>query len=114
MAAYLIARSRIHNAAAYKRYTDEVPALVKKYGGKFLARGTPYQVLEGPEKFQRFVIIEFPSADQARKFYACAEYKKAALNRQAPDVCDFELVLVDGGIGADPLSAHSVQGFGVG
>lgn len=110
MPAYLLARSTIYDAAAYKRYTDEVPALVKKFGGKFLARGTSYEVLEGTESFQRLVVIEFPSAAHAREFYECAEYKKAALNRQMAAVCDFELVLLEGGIGADPLSAHSLAG----
>lgn len=106
MAAYLVARSKIYDKAAYKRYTDAVPSLVKRYGGRFLARGTPFEVLEGPETCQRVVIIEFPSTEKARAFYTCSEYKQAAVNRQAGGVCHFELVLVDGGIGADALSAH--------
>lgn len=106
MPVYLIARSSIYDRSAYKRYTDEVPGLVKKYGGHFLARGSTYEVLEGPKSFERLVIIEFPSANHARAFYACPEYQKAAQNRQAPGVCQFELVLADSGIGIDPLSGN--------
>jgi uncharacterized protein (DUF1330 family) len=81
--------------------------LVQKYGGRFLARGAAYEVLEGPKSFERLVIIEFPSTKHARAFYTCAEYQRAAKNRQAPGVCQFELVLADSGIGMDPLSAHT-------
>jgi uncharacterized protein (DUF1330 family) len=47
MAAYWVARSRINDPAAYKRYTDRVPAIIARYGGKVLARGGRYQILEG-------------------------------------------------------------------
>lgn len=107
MPAYIIARSTIYDRAAYMRYTDEVPALVKKYGGRFLCRGAAYEVLEGTKNFERLVVIEFPSMDRARAFYSCPEYQKAARNRQAPGVCQFELVLADSGIGIDPLSAYT-------
>ncbi len=60
MPAYWIARSKINDPVAYKRYTDRVPAIIAKFGGKVLARGGRYQILEGPEKFHRFVVIEFP------------------------------------------------------
>jgi len=105
MPAYIIARSTIYDRAAYKRYTDEVPELVRRHGGRFLARGAFYEVLEGPKNFERLVLIEFPSTKHARAFYTCAEYQRAAKNRQTPGVCQFELVLADSGIGIDPLSA---------
>ena len=43
---------------------DLVPEIIAKFGGKVLARGGRYRILEGPEKFERFVVIEFPSMDQ--------------------------------------------------
>ena len=43
MPAYWIARSRITEPVAYKKYTDRVPAIIAKFGGKVLARGGKYR-----------------------------------------------------------------------
>jgi len=53
MPAYWIARSRIVDPVAYKKYTDPVPAIIARHGGKVLARGGRFQVMEGPDKFHR-------------------------------------------------------------
>jgi uncharacterized protein (DUF1330 family) len=39
MPAYWVARSKINDPVAYKKYTDRVPAIIAKYGGRVLARG---------------------------------------------------------------------------
>ena len=39
MRAYWLARSTINDPVAYKKYTDEVPDILKKYGGRPFARG---------------------------------------------------------------------------
>ena len=64
MPAYWVARSRIIDPVEYKKYTDPLPAIFAKYGGKVLARGGRYQIMEGPDKFHRFVVIEFPTFEQ--------------------------------------------------
>ena len=61
MPAYWVARSKINDPVEYKKYTDEVPAIIARYGGKVLARGGRFQIMEGPDKFHRFVVIEFPT-----------------------------------------------------
>ena len=63
MPAYWIARARINDPVAYKRYIDLVPAIIEKHGGKVLARGGNYEIMEGPEIFHRFVMIEFPTME---------------------------------------------------
>lgn len=96
MPAYWVARSKINDAAAYKRYTDRVPAIISRYGGKVLARGGRFQILEGPQKFHRFVVIEFPSLEQAVACHRSAEYQEAAAFR-AGGAGEVELVIVEGG-----------------
>src|SRR6266481_5126560 len=64
MPAYWVARSKINDPVEYKKYTDLVPAIIAKHGGKVLARGGRYEILEGPQKFQRFIVIEFPTFEQ--------------------------------------------------
>jgi uncharacterized protein (DUF1330 family) len=96
MAAYWVARSKINDPLVYKRYTDLVPEIIAEFGGKVLARGGPYRILEGPEKFHRFVVIEFPSMEQAIACHACQAYQEAAAHRRG-GAGEVELVIVDGG-----------------
>ncbi len=65
MPAYWLARSVIHDPAAYKRYTDQVPGIISQFGGKVLGRGGRFQIMEGPQKWQRFVVLEFPTLKMA-------------------------------------------------
>ena len=82
MPAYWVARSKINDPVEYKKYTDRVPGIIGKFGGKVLARGGRYQILEGPAKFHRFVVIEFPSLEQAKAWWASEEYAEAKALRQ--------------------------------
>jgi uncharacterized protein (DUF1330 family) len=65
MPAYWLARGKVNDPAEYKKYADQVPAILAKYGGRALARGGRFQIMEGPDTFQRFVVIEFPTFEQA-------------------------------------------------
>jgi len=76
--AYWIARARVVDPTEYKKYTDRVPAIMAKYGGRVLARGGQYAILEGNRAFHRFVVIEFDSLEQAKACHASSEYREAA------------------------------------
>jgi uncharacterized protein (DUF1330 family) len=78
MPAYWVARARIDDPVQYKKYTDLVPAIIKQYGGTVLARGGRYQIMEGPETFHRFVVIEFPTLEQGVTCFQSPEYQAAA------------------------------------
>jgi uncharacterized protein (DUF1330 family) len=95
MVAYWVARSRINDPVEYKKYTDLVPEIIAKFGGKVLARGGSYRILEGPEKFERFVVIEFPSMDQAVACHGSRQYQAAAAFRRGAG--EVELVIVEAG-----------------
>jgi|TARA_B100000686_G_scaffold118586_1_gene125694 uncharacterized protein (DUF1330 family) len=96
MPAYWLARSKIYNAVEYKRYTDLVPEIIGKYNGRVLARGGEHQHMEGSLYYQRHVIIEFPSYEEAVACHQSPEYQDARLFR-LNGVGDNELVIVDGG-----------------
>jgi len=82
MPAYWIARAKVTDPVQYKKYSDPIPEIFKRYGGRFLARGGTARVMEGPEDFHRFVIIEFPSMEQAVACFECKEYQDAAAFRR--------------------------------
>jgi len=97
MPAYWIAPSKINDPVEYKKYTDLVPAIIARHGGKVLARGGRYQVMEGPQKFQRFIVIEFPSLEQGVACFQSSEYQAAAEYRKRNGAGEVENVIVEGG-----------------
>jgi uncharacterized protein (DUF1330 family) len=82
-AAYVIAEIEITNPEGYKEYTAMVPATVQLYGGRFLVRGGKTEVLEGDGPERRRVVIEFPSFEQAKKWWDSPEYAKPKALRKA-------------------------------
>lgn len=96
MPAYWLARSKINDPVAYKRYTDEVPGIMAKFGGKILARGGRFEILEGPEKFGRFVVIEFPTMEAAVACHKSPEYQAASAHRKG-GAGEVELVILEAG-----------------
>jgi uncharacterized protein (DUF1330 family) len=95
MPAYWVARAKINGSTEYKKYADQAPAILAKYGGKVLARGGRFQIMEGPEKFQRFALIEFPTFEQGVACFQSDEYNKAAaFRRKGAD--EVETVILDG------------------
>ncbi len=83
MAAYVIAEIEITDPAAYKAYTDAVPATIARYGGRFIVRGGEAESLEGDWPARRRVVIEFPSMDAARAWWDSPEYEKPKAMRKA-------------------------------
>jgi uncharacterized protein (DUF1330 family) len=96
MPAYWVARARIVDPVAYKKYTDGVPGVLAKYGGRVLARGGKFEILKGTDKFHRFVVIEFPTLEQGVACYRSPEYTAIAGLRQN-GAGEVETVMVDGG-----------------
>ena len=94
MAAYFIVEIDVQDAAAFEEYRKQVPATIAKYGGRYLVRGGRTETLEGDCHPQRVVVLEFPSLEQARKFYDSPEYGplKALRLRAAKS----KLLLVEG------------------
>lgn len=97
MPAYWIARARIDDPVEYRKYTDLVPDIIAKYGGKVLARGSDYEIMEGPDRFHRFVVIEFPSLAEGTACFRSDDYNAAAAFRRAKGVGEVQTVVVESG-----------------
>ena len=74
-AGYVIAQLKITNPENYKEYIEKVTAVIKKFGGVYLARGGEHQVFEGEDNFPRIIILKFPSYEKALEWYNSNEYK---------------------------------------
>lgn len=75
MPAYVIVDIEVTDAGAFEDYRKQVPATVQKYGGRFLVRGGAMEVIEGEWRPKRVVVLEFPSLEQARRWYDSEEYR---------------------------------------
>lgn len=83
MAAYVIAEIEVTDPSKYEEYRRQVLATIEKHGGRFLVRGGNAEGLEGGWKPGRLVVLEFPSYDQAQKWYRSPEYAPLIELRQA-------------------------------
>lgn len=92
MPAYVIGEAHVFNPEAMRPYGPMIVASVKKYGGRYLARGARPEVLEGGPA-HNILIIEFDSADAARRWYASPEYQAAKAVRQGNS--NLRLILVE-------------------
>ena len=58
-------------------------------------QGGKFRILEGPEKFHRFVVIEFPSFEKAVACHESAEDLEAAAHRRKDGASELEIVIVE-------------------
>lgn len=94
MPAYVIADIEVTNPKEYEAYRAMVPPTIAAFGGRFIARGGKIESLEGAWQPNRVIILEFPDAATARRWYDSPEYAEAKRLRQAHS--RGSLVLVDG------------------
>jgi uncharacterized protein (DUF1330 family) len=74
MPAYVIVEIEVRDHQRYEAYKKISGSSVETYGGRFIVRGGKVETLEGEWSPQRFVIIEFPSADRAKEWWNSPEY----------------------------------------
>ena len=75
MSAYIIAEVEVTDPDTYATYRAQTPAVVERYGGRFIVRGGAAETLEGEGAPGRLVVLEFPDPAAARRFYDSPEYQ---------------------------------------
>jgi len=94
MPAYFIVDVDVHDPAGMREYLEHVPGTLTKYGGRYIVRGGKFEVVEGNWQPTRVVMLEFPSMEQAKRWYECEEYKEWKGARMKAATTD--IVLVEG------------------
>jgi uncharacterized protein (DUF1330 family) len=79
---YIIGQVDVTNPQQYAEYAKLSPAIIDKFGGRFLARAGRTVTLEGTPARSRVVIIEYPSFERAQAWFASPEYQKAKKIRE--------------------------------
>ena len=84
MAAYVIADIEVTEPAGFREYRNRVGATIEQYGGRFVIRAHPPPPVngsgrvnpkEGEWKPRLLVMLEFPSLEQAERWYNSSAYK---------------------------------------
>lgn len=90
---YWIAFVTVTDPDAYAGYQEHAPAAFAKFGARFLVRGGAAETLEG-DAWQRHIVIEFDSKEQALACYHSPEYQTARAHRSA--ACTANIAIVEG------------------
>lgn len=92
MSVFVLVEVNIQDPVVYEEYKKLTPESVEAYGGKFVIRGNPVQVMEGEWKYDRLVLLEFPSKEIALEWYNSKEYQKAKKIRENAASANFFIV----------------------
>jgi uncharacterized protein (DUF1330 family) len=90
---YAVAQLDITDPAWVRAYVAEVTPMVERYGGRYLARTTNLEQLEGDgTPPQLSLLIEWPSREAALAFYESDDYRPHREARRAGARNQFLLV----------------------
>lgn len=79
--AYLIAEIDVHDPAGFEDYRSAVAPMIAEFGGRYLVRGGTVTALEGEAPTARIVVLEFPDAETAQRFWSSDDYAPVAAIR---------------------------------
>ena len=94
MAAYVILNIEVTHPERFAEYVSVAGATVARYDGKYLARGGRAEKLEGSWEPLRFVVLEFPSLQRAKEWWASEEYRHPKALRQSASTTN--MIVVEG------------------
>jgi uncharacterized protein (DUF1330 family) len=94
MPVYLIVNVHIKDRAAFEGYARNVPPIVRKFGGEYLAASDAPEVIEGNWRPHRLVLVRFPDMRTAKSFLNAVEYAPWKALRQ--QVTHSEMVALEG------------------
>jgi uncharacterized protein (DUF1330 family) len=94
MAAYVISEVEIRDQVAIEQYRVLAAASIEAYGGRYLVRGGAAELAEGGPPPNGIIVVEFPSMERLREWYASAQYAEALKIRRT--ALERRLIFVDG------------------
>lgn len=92
MSAYVIVQVNVTDATKYEEYKPLAQASLAAHGGKYLVRGGAAEDLEGQRAYERIVVLEFDTVEQAKRWYASPEYGRARAAREGASTGVFTVV----------------------
>ena len=96
---YWIGRIDVHDEAGFRPYAAANPAIIKKFGGRYVIRSGKFESVEGQCRLHN-VVIEFPDYATAMACYRSPEYQENIKRRQPHSIAD--IVVIEGYDGPQP------------
>ena len=94
MAAYVISEVGPRDAVGWETYRSMAARTIAQYGGRYLVRGGAAEAAEGGPPPKTLIIVEFPSMERLREWYASPEYAEALKVRRT--ALERRLIFVEG------------------
>jgi uncharacterized protein (DUF1330 family) len=94
MSAYVISEVEMRDAADFNAYRTIAAKTIAQYGGRYLVRGGAANLIEGSPPPKTIVVVEFPTMERLREWYASPEYAEALKLRQT--ALERRLIFVEG------------------
>ena len=94
-----IGRIDAHDEAGFRPYAAANPAIIKKFGGRYVVRSGKFESVEGQCRSHN-VVIEFPDYATAMACYRSPEYQENIKRRQPHSIAD--IVVIEGYDGPQP------------
>ena len=91
---FVFVEIEILDPVGYEEYRKLAGSTVEKYGGKYIMRGGKTEVLEGDWQPKRIVVLEFESAQRAKEWLNCEEYREPRKMRHR--TARTNMILVEG------------------
>src|ERR1700751_4154645 len=77
MPTYIVGDIHISDPATYQAHVPRALATIARFGGRVIAGGGKLDLLEGAPMPEGIFIIEFPTADAARRWFQSYDYQEA-------------------------------------
>jgi len=94
MPAYVVVDAERTDLEKATQYGEAAGPSVARHGGRYLARGGAANLIEGGPPPKTIVVVEFPTMERLREWYASSEYAEALKVRQT--ALDRRLIFVEG------------------
>jgi uncharacterized protein (DUF1330 family) len=94
MSAYVISEVEMRDAAGFEAYRIIAAKTIAQYGGRYLVRRGVANLVEGSPPPKTIIVVEFPTMERLREWYASSEYAEALKVRQT--ALDRRLIFVEG------------------
>ena len=94
MSAYVISEVEMRDAADLEAYRTIAAKTIAQYGGRYLVRGGAANLIEGGPAPKTIIVVEFPTMERLREWYASPEYAEALKVRRT--ALDRRLIFVEG------------------
>ena len=94
MPAYVISEVDVKDADGFETYRTIAAKTIAQYGGRYLVRGGAASAAEGGPPPNNIIVVEFPTMERLREWYASPQYAEAQKLRRT--AFDRRLIFVEG------------------